>query len=43
MNYPFVWSILNDFGALKIRDFTKHIFDFNMEMVSNHKKKDIDH
>ena len=42
MNYPILWSILHWCGSIEFLNFANELFDFNLDMVSNHKERDID-
>ena len=42
MNHPFLFSTLHQFGILKFLNNINKLFEFNMDVLLNHKERDID-
>ena len=42
MNHPFLFSTLHQFGILKFLNSINKLFEFNMDVLLNHKERDID-
>ena len=42
MDHPFLWKILHQLGILKFLHIINELYDFNLDMVTSHKQRDID-